>query len=72
MVNSELRDQFAAAALQGLLAAPWNEVFRFPPHAHIEPALVAANAYALADAMLAERAKTAPTHNLSPEPCDHR
>lgn len=49
------RDMFAMAALQGLLAAPWRESFRFAPAAHAEPHLVAANAYALADAMMKAR-----------------
>jgi len=57
------RDLFAAAALQGLLAAPWSESFQFAPAAYAEPHLVAAHAYGLADAMLAERART----TLEPE-----
>ncbi len=49
------RDMFAAAALQGLLAAPWHDSFQFAPAAHAELNLVAENAYALADAMMKAR-----------------
>jgi len=50
-----LRDWFAMAALQGLLAFPHHDGFQFPPPAHTPPADVASHAYALADAMLSER-----------------
>jgi len=50
-----LRDRFAAAALQGLLASPHLPEWSWTPWAHDKPETVAAVAYALADAMLKER-----------------
>lgn len=50
-----LRDQFAIAALGGLLGFPHHEGFQFPPPSHSQPADVASLAYAFADAMLAAR-----------------
>lgn len=50
-----LRDQFATAALSGLLASPHSDSYQFPPYAHQQPAQVAKEAYELADAMLAAR-----------------
>lgn len=56
-----LRDQFALGAMQGLLSFPHHESFQFAPYAHTKPESVAADAYAIADAMLAARErKTAP------------
>lgn len=50
-----LRDQFATAALQGLLSSPHLESFQFPPYSRNDPEAVAKDAYALADAMLKAR-----------------
>lgn len=50
-----LRDQFATAALQGLLSSPHLESFQFPPYSHSDPEAVAKDAYKLADAMLKAR-----------------
>jgi hypothetical protein len=51
-----LRDYFAAKALQGLLAANWCESYR-ELESSIGWNMVAADAYRMADAMLAERGK---------------
>jgi len=51
-----LRDYFAAKAMQGLLAANWCEIYR-ELESSIGWNMVAADAYRMADAMLAERSK---------------
>jgi hypothetical protein len=53
-----LRDYFAAAALQGLLAAEANpQAVGFPNNEPSAAAVFAMHAYQIADAMLTERAK---------------
>ena len=49
-----LRDYFAAKAMQGLLAANWCESYR-ELESSVGWNMVAADAYRMADAMLAER-----------------
>lgn len=53
-----LRDYFAAKAIPGLIDARRPFAAGGPAgSAHVSPAMVAKEAYAMADAMLAERAK---------------
>ena len=56
MKGMTLRDYFAAKAMQGLLAANWCESYR-ELESSIGWNMVAADAYRMADAMLAERSK---------------
>ena len=51
-----LRDYFAAKAMQGLLAANWCESYR-ELESSVGWNMVAADAYRMADAMLAERSR---------------
>lgn len=50
------RDELAARAMQGLLAAPHLETFEWASFAYLKPADLAQQAYAIADAMVAARA----------------
>ena len=56
-----LRDYFAAAALQGILAGVSNDATAFIPHctdgSQIDRSIYARTAFGYADAMLAERNK---------------
>jgi hypothetical protein len=59
MKDKELRDFFAASALQGLLANGWNldQLDWVPSHGAAE---IARDAYAIADAMIEARAEKKP------------
>ena len=56
--QTTLRDQFAQAAMTGLLSRPRESVNRYNSYLHFyesDPKLLAAYAYEVADAMLAAR-----------------